>query len=94
MGVLERADDLAVQVFWFLGDHWLGYRSPTDEEVGELRAAAFQFSEEAHGNDPLVSKASAMADAVLELLSPLRTPDSVAKLKDASDAYQEARLRG
>lgn len=93
MGVLERADDLAIRVFWFLGDHWLGHRSPTDEEVGELRAAAFQFSEEAHGYDPLVARACDMATAVLELLSPLRTPDSVAKLKDASDAYQQARLR-
>lgn len=76
-----------------LGDHWLGHRSPTDEEMAELRSAAFRFSEEKHSSDPLVSKASEMADAVLELMSPLRTADSVAKLKDASNAYEQVRLR-
>jgi hypothetical protein len=93
MGQLERADDLAVRVFWFLGDHWLGYRPPTAEEVAGLRAAAFHFSREAHDGDPLIAKASEMADVVLELFSPLRTPDGAAKLRTASDAYQQARCR-
>ncbi|MCV7408424.1 hypothetical protein AWC05_05210 [Mycobacterium florentinum] len=92
MGPLQRADDLAVRVFWFLGDHWLGYRSPTDEEVAELRCAAFHFWKEAYSGDPLLAKAGDMADAVLELLSPLRGPDSAANLKNASDAYQRARF--
>ena len=93
MSELERADDLAVRVFWFLGDHWLGHHAPTDEELAELRAAALRLSVAAHDGDPVVSKAGDMADAVLELLSPLRTPDSHAKLRDASEAYQQARLR-
>ncbi|GLE52103.1 hypothetical protein [Mycobacterium montefiorense] len=93
MSQLEHADDLAVRVFWFLGDHWLGHHAPTDEEKAELRAAALRFAKEPHNIDPVVSKARDMADAVLELLSPCRRPGSVAKLKHASNAYQDARFR-
>jgi hypothetical protein len=94
MSQLERADDLAVRVFWFLGDHWLGHHPPTEEELADLRSAAARFSEEPPSIDQVMSKARTMAHAVLEALSPGRTPDSVAKLKDASNAYQEARIPG
>ena len=94
MSELERADDLAVQVFWFLGDHWLGHHAPTEEEIAELRCAALRLAEEPRHIDPVMSKACDMANAVLEMLSERRSPDSAAKLKDASNAYQEARLRG
>jgi hypothetical protein len=95
MSQRERADDLAVLVFWFLGDHWFGRHMNPDEEPVALRTAALLFSAEApeRGSDPLVSLAYDMADAVLELLSPLRTDDSLEKLKKASNAYEQARLR-
>jgi hypothetical protein len=92
MSQLERADDLAVRIFWFLGEHWLGHHSPTDEDVAELRCAALQFSEQPPSIEPVMSKARCMANAVLEVLSPRCRPDSLAKLKDASNTYQEARL--
>jgi hypothetical protein len=41
MRQLERADDLAVLVFWFLGDHWFGRHMNPDEEPVALRTAAF-----------------------------------------------------
>jgi hypothetical protein len=59
---------------------------------GVLRTSAFRFSREVHANDPLVSRAREMANAVLESLSPLRAADSFAKLKRASRAYEQARL--
>jgi hypothetical protein len=90
---LQRADDLAVQVFYLLGEHWFGPPSFTDEEEeAALRTAAFCFSREVHGSEPLVLKARDIANAVLELLSPFRTPDSFEKLKIASNAYEQARL--
>ena len=91
---LERADDLAVQAFWFLGQHWLSRLVASgDEELAALRTAAFQFSQEVHGSDPLILKARDIANAFLELLSPTRTPDSFEKLKKASNAYEQTRLR-
>jgi hypothetical protein len=36
---LERVDDLAVQAFYFLGEHWFGPPSFTDEEEAALRSA-------------------------------------------------------
>ena len=94
MGQLERADDLAVLVYWYLGDHWFGPRMPTDvEEVAALRTAAFNLSREVHaGSDPLALKARDIAVAVLELYSPLCDADSYAKLKQASSDYEQARL--
>jgi hypothetical protein len=94
MSQLERADDLAVLVFWFLGDHWFGRHMNKDEEPVALRSAALRVSEDApdSSSDPLVLLARDMADAVLELLSPLRTGDSLEKLKKASNAYEQARL--
>jgi hypothetical protein len=93
MSQLERADELAVRVFWFLGDHWFGPQLTTDEELAALRTAAFRLLEKPHDNGPLVVKARDIAHAFLELLSQLRTPDSFEKLKKASDAYEQARLR-
>jgi len=95
MGQLERADELAVLVYWYLGDHWFGRRMPTDvEEVAALRTAAFNLSREVHaGSEPLALKARDIATAVLELYSPLCGADSYAKLKQASRAYEQARLQ-
>jgi hypothetical protein len=90
---LERADDLAVQVFYFLGEHWFGPPSATEEELAALRNAAFGFSREVRGSEPLVLKARDIAYAVLELLSQFRTPDSFQKLRQASNIYEKARLR-
>jgi hypothetical protein len=92
MNPLERADDLATQVFYFIGEHWFGPPSLTDEEEAELRTAAFRLSREVHGSDPLVSKARDIAHAVLELLSQFHTADSFEKLKKASNAYEQIRL--
>ncbi|WP_445161412.1 hypothetical protein ACTXG5_25395 [Mycobacterium sp. Dal123C01] len=93
MSQLERADDLAVRVFWFLGDHWFGPQLTTDEELAALRTAAFRLLEESHADEPLVLKAGDIAHAFLELSSPLDMPDSFEKLKKASNAYEQARLR-
>jgi hypothetical protein len=93
MSQLERADDLAVRVFWFLGDHWFGPPLTTDDELAALRTAAFRLLEEPPDNGPVVSKARDIAHAFLEMVSPLRTPQSLEKLKEASDAYEQARLR-
>jgi hypothetical protein len=90
---LKRADDLAVLAFYLVGEHWLGPPSLTDEEAAALRTAAFRFSREVNGSEPLVSKARDIANAVLELLSQFRTGDSFEKLKKASNAYEQARLR-
>ncbi len=85
---LERADDLAVQAFWFLGEHWLSRLVATgDEELAALRTTAFRFSLEVHRSEPLVLKAHDIAHALLELLSQFRTPDSLEQLKAASQAY-------
>jgi hypothetical protein len=90
---LERADDLAVQAFWFLGQHWLSRLVASgDEELAALRTAAFQFSQEVHGSDPLILKARDIANAFLELLSQFRVADSLQKLKVASEAYEQERL--
>lgn len=94
MSPRERADDLAVLVFWFLGDHWFGRHMNKEEASAALRTAALRFSEDTRDSsgDPLVLLARDMADAVLELLSPLRTGDSLEKLKKASDTYEQAKL--
>jgi hypothetical protein len=90
---LERADDLAVQAFWYLGEHWLSRLVATDdEELAALRTAAFRFSLEVHGSEPLILKAHDIANALLELLSQFRTPDSLERLKAASEAYEQERL--
>lgn len=90
---LERADDLAVQAFWFLGEHWLSRLVATgDEELAALRTAAFRFSLEVHPSEPLVLKARDIANALLELLSQFRTPDRLEQLKTASQAYEQERL--
>ncbi len=93
MSQLERADDMAVRVFWFLGDHWFGPQLTTDEELAALRTAAFRLLEESHDDQPLVLKARDIAHAFLELLSSLCMPGSFEKLKKASNAYEQARLR-
>lgn len=91
---LERADDLAVQAFWFLGQHWLSRLVPSgDEELAALRTVAFRFSQEIHGSEPLISKARDIANALLELLSQFQASDSLEKLKAASEAYEQERLR-
>jgi hypothetical protein len=90
---LERADDLAVQAFWFLGEHWLSRLVTTDdEELAALRTAAFRFSLEVYGSEPLVLKAHGIANALLVLLSQFQTPDSLEQLKTASQAYEQERL--
>jgi hypothetical protein len=89
---LERADDLAVLAFWFLGEHWLSRLVAADEEeLAALRTDAFRFSREVHGNEPLVLKARDIANAFLELLSQFQAPDSFEKLKTASQAYEQER---
>ena len=90
---LQRAHELAKQVYDFLGEHAHDPSSATVEEGATLRTSAFQFAREVHTSDPLVSKARDIADAVLESLSPRRKADSFAKLKQASRAYEQARGR-
>jgi hypothetical protein len=91
---LERADDLAVQAFWFLGQHWLSRLvASDDEDLAALRTAAFRFSHEVHGSEPQIVKARDIANAFLELLSQFRASDSLEKLKTASAAYEQERLR-
>jgi hypothetical protein len=90
---LERADDLAVQVFYFIGDHWFGPPSATDEEEAALRTAAFCFLRDVHETDPLILKARDIANAVLEVLSQFQTPDSIHRLRQASNDYEKARPR-
>ena len=91
---LERADDLAVLAFWFIGEHWLSRLVTADEEeLAALRTEAFRFSREVPGSGPLVAKARDIANAFLELLSQFQAPDSFEKLKTASQAYEEERLR-
>lgn len=90
---LERADDLAVLAFWFLGEHWLSRLVTADEEeLAALRTDAFRFSREVQGSEPLVLKAREIANAFLELLSQFQAPDSFEKLKTASQAYEQERL--
>jgi hypothetical protein len=94
MGQLERADDLAMLAFWYVGEHLLGPQVPSDEEATYLRTAAFRLSREVHaGSEPLLLKARDIAYAVLEWLSPFWTAGSFAKLRQASRAYEQARLR-
>ena len=63
-----------------------------DEELAALRTAAFRFSEEVHGSEPLIVRARDIANAFLELLSQFRASDSLEKLKAASEAYEQERL--
>src|ERR1700742_2312934 len=83
--------ELATQVFDLLGEDWRDPPSADDEEAAALRTAAFCSRELPASDDPLVSKTRDIANAVLELLSPLRTPESFQKLKQASNAYEQAR---
>jgi hypothetical protein len=89
---LERADELAALVLWFRGVHWFGPLWATDPGEAALRTAAFRFLREVHDRDPLVLKARDIANAVLEHFSQFDIPDSFEKLKEASNAYEQARL--
>jgi hypothetical protein len=89
---LERADDLAMQASGFLAENSVGPLLAIDcEELAVLRTAAFRFSQEVLGTEPLILKARDLADALLEFLSQLRGPDSFEKLLNASSAYEQAR---
>jgi hypothetical protein len=88
---LRRADQLAEQAFYLLSEHGFGQPQPFGEEAAELRTAAFLFTREVRGNEPLIVMARDVAGAVLELLSQFHTADSVEKLHKASNAYEQAR---
>jgi hypothetical protein len=88
---LRRADQLAEQAFYLLSEHGFGRPQPFGEEAAELRTAAFLFTREVRGNEPLIVMARDVAGAVLELLSQFHTADSVEKLHKASNAYEQAR---
>jgi hypothetical protein len=87
----KRADELAEQAFYLLGEHGFGRPQAFDEEAAELRTAAFLFTHEEYGSEPLIVLARDVAGAVLELLSQFRAADSVEKLRKASNAYEQAR---
>jgi hypothetical protein len=88
----ERADDLATQVVSFFGGHWFGPPSAADEAAAELRTAAFCFLRDVHETEPLILKARDISNAVLEVLSQFHTPDSIHKLRQASNVYEKASL--
>jgi hypothetical protein len=90
----KRADELAEQAFDLLGVHGFGRPQPFDEQAAELRTAAFLFTREVHGSEPLTVLARDVAGAVLELLSQFHTADSVEKLHKAGNAYEQARSLG
>lgn len=87
----RRADDIAEQVFCLLVEHDFSLPQTFDEEAAELRTAAFCFTRDVHGSEPLIVLARDMAAAVLELLSQSHAVDSVEKLQKASNAYEQAR---
>jgi hypothetical protein len=88
---VKRADELAEQASYLLSEHGFGRPQPFGEEAAELRTAAFLFTREVRGSEPLIVMARDVAGAVLELLSQFNTADSVEKLHKASDAYEQAR---
>ena len=88
----KRADELTQQVFHLLDEQRGGRPQPFDEEAAELRTAAFLFTREEHGSEPLIVLARDVASAVLELLSQFHTADSVERLHKASNAYEQARF--
>jgi hypothetical protein len=90
----KRADELAEQALFLLGEHGFGQPQAFDEEAAELRTAAFLFTREVRGSEPLIVLARDVAGAVLELLSQFHTADSVEKLHKASNAYEQARSLG
>jgi hypothetical protein len=88
---LKRADELAQHASYLLSEHSFGRPLPFGEEAAELRTAAFIFTREVRGSEPLIVMARDVAGAVLELLSQRYTADSVEKLHEASNAYEQAR---
>jgi hypothetical protein len=87
----ERADELAEQASHLLGKHGFGRPQPFDQQAAELRTAAFLFTREVHGSEPLIVLARDVAGAVLESLSQAHSADSAERLHKASSAYERAR---
>jgi hypothetical protein len=87
----KRADELAEQALSLLAKHGFDWPQPFDERAAELRTAAFLFTLEVHGSEPLIVLARDLAGAVLESLSQSYTADSAEKLHKASVAYEQAR---
>jgi hypothetical protein len=90
----KRADELAELALYLLDSHGSGWPGPFDEQAAELRTAAFRFTREVHGSEPLMVLARCVAGAALELLSQFQAADSAEKLHKACNAYQQARSLG
>jgi hypothetical protein len=90
----RRADELAELAFYLFDTHGAGRPGPFDEQAAELRTAAFRFTREVHGSEPLMVLARCVAGAALELLSQFHTANSAEKLHKACTAYEQARSPG